>query len=233
MATRPVFIPRTDGGQLVQIEYIDFTWFPGFSLQQRRRSIAALHSSAQSKLKSEKILEVSSKSDLQLGVSLSAFNLKFRAKDRESPVTVESAYQGSKVFEKGGPFKDLFAVSPREARKDTRIADSGKLIGFQFYKDFWSLTPPTAFYDWLYIQTLRQNDALTLDVDQFYAFTDIEYNPERSVSCQASSVALYLALKRRDLLNGAFESPRSFVAVLEKYGHGSAGAPELFRQPLL
>jgi hypothetical protein len=55
--------------------------------------------------------------------------------------------------------------------------------------------PPTAFYDWLYLRALARLDAATLQqLRERDGFTDIAFNPERSLNCQARSAALYVAL---------------------------------------
>ena len=54
--------------------------------------------------------------------------------------------------------------------------------------------PETAFYDWIYITALRQNKELADYLLQFDGFTDIQFNPKRSINCQAKSAAYYVAL---------------------------------------
>src|SRR5690606_4774904 len=111
--------------------------------------------------------------------------------------------QGSKVFERGGPFKDLYAGTSRQAKGDRRLTESGELIGFDFLGEAWPLEPPTVFYDWLYISSLLQNRELARQALQFDAFTDIAFNPKKSMSCQARSLALFAALRQR----GELETP--------------------------
>src|SRR5688572_7480268 len=106
MAIRPVFVPQLSGPRLVRTEYVPFNWAAGFSVAQSRRSIESLHSSIMKTLKIEKILEISTKAPSELGVCLSAFKLKIRTVRKEREFFVESAYQGSKVFEYGGPYKE-------------------------------------------------------------------------------------------------------------------------------
>jgi len=36
---------------------------------------------------------------------------------------------------------------------------------------------------------------------QYQAFTDMEFNPKKSIHCQAYSLAMFVALKKRDLLD--------------------------------
>lgn len=75
MAIRPVFLPSCDSRQLFIERDIEFTWHPGFSVQQKQKSIESLHSRAKSELNIESILEISTKSPIDEGVRSSAFNL--------------------------------------------------------------------------------------------------------------------------------------------------------------
>src|SRR6266545_2909145 len=106
MTQRPVFVPDIDGPPYVQEVWLEFQWFPGFARSQARKSIASLQEAARQRSLAP-VLEVSSKSEDPLGVSLSAFNLTLRIGGSRR-MSVESAYQGSKVFEKGGPFHELY-----------------------------------------------------------------------------------------------------------------------------
>ncbi|MEW6281613.1 MAG: hypothetical protein AB1758_23585 [Candidatus Eremiobacterota bacterium] len=60
------------------------------------------------------LLEISSKSPEPLGRELSALNLTFQ--HQGCRLSVESAFQGSKVFERGGPYHSLYELPGREAR---------------------------------------------------------------------------------------------------------------------
>jgi len=42
-------------------------------------------------------------------------------------------------------------------------------------------------------------------------FTDIEFNPERSVNCQARSVALFCSLTNAGALEAALKTPEKFI----------------------
>jgi hypothetical protein len=215
MATRPVFVPVFDGPVLVKTFHIDFEWFPGMSVSQKQKSVASLHSAAYSPTGATSILEISSKSRDELGVSLSAFNLKFQTVKLKNTLCVECAYQGSKVFENGGPYTDLFGVTAREAKKDDRLSSSGRLKKFRFCGVEWELEPRTAFYDWLYVNALNKQPDLSSKLEQYQAFTDIEFNPERSINCQAYSVALFLALRHRNWLNQT-RSKEGFLSAIDR-----------------
>ena len=56
------------------------------------------------------------------------------------------------------------------------------------------------FYSWLYFIALNQNKSLTKDILEYQAFTDIEFNPQKSLNCQAYSAALYSAMIKNELL---------------------------------
>ncbi|MBK6435536.1 MAG: hypothetical protein IPF83_06455, partial [Rhodanobacteraceae bacterium] len=101
--------------------------------------------------------------------------------------------------------------SSREAKGDERIQSSGRLLGFRFFGAEWELEPLTAFYDWLYINALRKQPDLVERVVQYSAFTDIEFNPTRSINCQAYSAALFMSLVNRGLIEYATSSKAAFL----------------------
>lgn len=214
MATRPIFTAEKSSLGVKKIN-IDFNWSPGMSKVQKQKSIDALHSEAK-KQGITNILEISSKSKLDLGVQLSAFNLSFETK-KGIEVSVESAFQGSKVFEHGGPYSDLLYKSSREAKKDPRIRESGNLKYFQLLNKTFPINPRTYFYDWLYINTLNQpiNKHLADEIMEYEAFTDIEFNPDKSINCQAYSAALYVSLKVNKQLDFVLASQENFLQLLK------------------
>lgn len=211
MAQRPLFIPAAEGPALVRTQYVEFQWFPGMAVSQKQKSVDSLHAAACKLPSISRVLEVSSKSREELGIALSAFNLTFTTVKHNRTFSVECAYQGSKVFEHGGPFVDIFGMTSREAKKDERLRSSGRLTGFRFFGTDWGLEPLTAFYDWLYINALKKQPSVTERLLEYSAFTDIEFNPERSINCQAYSVALYISLHRRGLLEQATSSKEAFL----------------------
>ena len=199
MATRPIFF-ATDSAPFSGDRLVDFTWHPGFAISQKQKSISELHQVAVSNGVCQNPLEISSKSESALGRALSAFNLKAKMGNGRN-VWVENMYQSSKIFQAGGPYRDLLFVSPKEAKQDSRLKESGKVIGFQWRADSpWPLEPKSLFYDWIYLKTLEQNPELAEQLQDFDGFTDIEFNPARSFNCQARTCALWLGLKQADLL---------------------------------
>ncbi len=214
MAKRPVFVPKSSGNLLVVAIPIEFVWHPGMSKSQKQKSIRALHDAANHTRGLKRVLEISSKSEDELGVRLSAFNLMFRTPTGVN-ASVEVLFQGSKVFSRGGPYTDIYQKTSREAKKDQRLKESGHLIVFRYGNRDWPLNPQTVFYDWLYLSALRQNPSLSEQLLEYDGFSDIEFNPEKSINCQASSAALYKSLVDRKLIDIALSSPDEFIKIHE------------------
>lgn len=215
MAKRPVYIPKRKAQSAgVIIKDIDFKWFPGMSKSQKQKSICSLHDAA-NKLNISPILEISSKSVIELGVKLSAFNLMITTKKKNNSFSVETAFQSSKVFDRGGPYTDLLEGTSQQAKKDIRLKESGNLLRFRFFSREFPIKPRTFFYDWLYINAIHQNEGLAEQVVSYYGFTDIEFNPKKSINCQAYSAALYVSLRNLGIVNEALESPEMFLEVLK------------------
>lgn len=216
MATRPIFLPSLGGKLLVTTHYVDFQWFPGMAKSQSQKSIASLHCAAIEHIGVDQVLEISSKSPDDLGVSLSAFNLMIRTVKLGKEFSLECAYQASKVFERGGPFLDLLDVRSLDAKRDPRLNEHGRLVKFRFYGTDWKLEPRTAFYDWLYLSALQKRPELVEQVLTYGAFSDIAFNPERSINCQAYAAALYVSLHKRGLLSEELlKNQSAYLAVID------------------
>jgi len=229
MAVRPIFVPALMGNTLVDRIPVEFEWFPGFSKEQKQRSISSLHENSVKKLGLSSILEISSKSADALGVALSAFNLK---RDLEGYASsIESLFQGSKVFVSGGPYVDIYSRSSLDAKRDPRLKTSGKLVEFDFFGERWPLFPRSAFYDWLYISTLLQHRDRLVKLLNYDAFTDIEFNPQKSINCQAYSAALLVSLLRRGLIDAdKMLCAKEFLELVSKYeaADSRSSQPSLF-----
>ena len=196
MASRPFFIPNNNKDELVKTELVEFKWFSGFAKFQKQKSISSFHENISKQFKYNKILEISTKSEDKLGVKLSAFNLKINFKDNE--YFLESLFQGSKVFLNEGPYEDIYKKESIDAKKDERIKRSD-LKEFSFFGEKFTLE--FDFYSWLYFLALKQNKKLTSEILNYQAFTDIEFNPEKSLNCQAYSAALYSSMITNNILN--------------------------------
>ena len=161
-----------------------FGWAPGFAITQKRKNIAALHEAIRSRGRTP--LEVSTKSTEELGRKLSAFSLEFHGRP------LECVFQSSKVFANGGPYLDLLEKQPKEAKKDPRLASSGRLACFRHEGADWGLEPKTAFYDYIYYNAVRAALAAgeLEELGKYDAFTDIEFNANKSLNTQARSAAI-------------------------------------------
>jgi len=202
MASRLVFLPTASNQPKLYSEHlIAFEWVPGMAISQGTKSVFNLHLSAKEELGVTNLLEISTRSPVDLGIRLSAFNLPIEINGTTVPVEV--AYQSSKIFENGGPFGDLLSGSSISAKQDLRLKESGALIGFRFDGVDWPMRPTPNFYDYLYIRAL-----LNLPRSEFLlnyeAFTDIIYSQstverkgKKSFNCQARSAAIYCSLLRR------------------------------------
>jgi hypothetical protein len=215
MAQRPIFVPSTTGSILVEEVQVQFNWHPGLAPSQKKKNVVELHHAALERGLAP-LLEISSRSEREAGQKLSAFHLKIEVEERET--TVECAFQGSKVFENGGPFTDLYWVESREAKRDPRIRGSGKLISFRFEGEDYPTTPTTVFYDWLYFRALYPHRVWLQRLQQCAGFTDIEFNPARSLNCQARSCATFISLQKRNLLDDAMSSFQKFRNLIQTAG---------------
>jgi len=213
MANRPIFIITNNPKKLFEEKNIEFQFFNGFSLSQKSKSINSLHASAKQQ-GFEKILEVSTKSDSKIGWALSAFNLMVDF-DGDKQISLECAFQGSKVFENNVQYKDIYFKTSIEAKKDTRLKSSGNIIGFEFEENFWQNEPKTAFYDWMYINTLYKNNRdIVEELLEYEAFSDIEFNPKKSINCQARTCAILVSLVKLDLIDKALKSKERFIDIV-------------------
>lgn len=211
MANRPVYEVLACGEHYVKVHNVDFRWYSGYSILQKKKCIESLHASFISLTGCRDILEISSKSSNHIGISLSAFNLGMVTKKTKIKISVESAFQGSKKFSLGGPFQDLYYVPSIKAKKDARLKSSGELLSFDFFGESWPTEPKTLFYDWIYINALHKDEYLKNEILKFSAFTDIEFNPSKSINCQAHSAALYVSLVRRGVIEDVISSKSKYL----------------------
>lgn len=212
MAIRPFFM--ISDNELYLEENCEFKFYTGFALSQKQKSIVSLHEQILKKYPNSNILEVSRKSENPLGILLSAFNLKLNINGNSYPI--ENIFQSSKVFSLGGPYKDLLQVHPRDAKRDERLKSSGKLIAFELNGNTWELEPKTMFYDWLYIHALYRNKNLINNILKYNVFTDIEFNPNKSFNCQARSVAIFVSLYHKGLLEDYLHDKNLFKEIYNR-----------------
>jgi len=219
MANRPIFIAGGLSGVLYEEISLQFKWHSGFAPSQKRKSMHELHDAAR-EIGLEKILEVSTKSEHELGQRLSAFRLDVSLSGITSKI--ECIYQGSKTFEKGGPFPELTKVRPIEAKRFFKDKNLGNITHFEFENKRYENLPFHAFYDWLFLRALSDKENveyLSKNLPKIDGFSDIEFNPSRSINTQARSMAIIKTLIARDEIHDCandFDYFRDHLSVIEK-----------------
>ena len=201
MATKIAFFADKDGFHDEQFEY---QFYPGFALAQKRKNITAIHESITRRHPDAKILEVSRRSDKPIGTKLSAFNLTLDGKP------VECIFQSSKVFINGDHFPFLIDALPGEAKKYVKEHSSSPLECFEYEGGRYPLSPRSAVYDYIYIRALNQHPEIADELMEYDAFTDVEFNQNASINCQARSCAIFVYLKR----SGSYDS---YISSFEEF----------------
>lgn len=196
MAIRPIYLPQNQR-PFFRKNDVDFKWFPGLSTSQKQKSIDSLHQSAKECLHISKILDISSKSKVQEGNQLSAFHLNAYTKDNHyihEDYSVEVVFQTSKVFNDTLHSVDLLGSDVLSVRKSIREREQQGLTGFMLEGIEWGLNPIGAFYNFLYIRSLLRQIALSEKITEYDGFTDIAFNPKKSLNCQAEATAMLVGI---------------------------------------
>lgn len=217
MATRPVYI--VNNNNYIEKKIIEFEWIKGMHISRKLLCSKSLQKSASEELQIDisNFLEISSCADIELGKNLSAFNLKTNFENSDKIYSVESAFQSSKVFQNGGPYKELIHSNSKDAKKDPRIKNSGELLHFEFMGKKIDADGTTIFYDWLYINVLLKNTDLHKSILKYRVFTDIAFNPQKMLNTQAFSIALFVALKLKNIDMSDFRNFEVFKEVTKEF----------------
>ncbi|MCM1131877.1 MAG: hypothetical protein NC340_00235 [Ruminococcus flavefaciens] len=213
MAVRPVYMPK-NSAPFYSIVNVDFKWNGGFAVSQKHKNIKAIHDGFMLIYPESRPLEISSKSLVEAGVRLSAFNLMKYVPELGRSVTVENVYQSGKVFANGCQYTNLLLVSPKEAKRDERLRNSGKLVGFRFDGQDFPLVPESLFYNYIYLNALLENPELAQKLTEYNGFTDIEFNPQKGLSTQAKSSAVFVSLANLGLTD-RIRDYNSFIALFD------------------
>lgn len=226
MAKRPVFISTDNPGWRVVPFETEFVWSAGLAKSQKKKNVVALAQAfaRRRNVSADEVLEISSCGMLEFGIKLSAFNLLLdveglcaslenRVANGVKLITVEAAYQGSKVTVSGGPYIDIYDMSSKDAKRDERIKKP--LKGFKLGKVDFPMNPQTLFYNFLYCAALNQehNKGLMEELVKYKYFTDINFNPNKGISNQAHACALFTSLYRARELDKALESVEAFSKI--------------------
>lgn len=168
MAVRPIFISTGDIESPFSKEDISFEWVKGMSYSQKCKRRDSLASEIAKLYDIKRWLEISTKSDKDIGVKLSAKNLVLKTSTGSN--TVENIYQKAKYFYKG------------------------EIVGFKYNDCVFENEPTGMFYDYIYIYAILQNKELIKDLVQYDIFSDIEFNPKKSINTQARAAAIFKTL---------------------------------------
>ena len=193
MATKMCFF--VDNTNVFEEKIITFTYIKGMAFSQKQKNVLSFHQSIQQQYPNHKILEISTKSNNDLGVKLSAFNLKL------DNSYVESVFQSSKVFEDGTQYEFLKTYHPKEAKQYLSDNKKGSLKCFKYGNVEFPLTPPSMFYDYIYINALTQIPDISNKIKDYDIFTDIEFNEKKQINCQARACAIYSYLLKTNSVN--------------------------------
>ena len=209
MAKKIVFIALEDS---FHEEIVDYEFFPGFAPIQKKKNVKSLEDAIHTKHPGYRVLEVSTKSNNELGVALSAFNLKLDG------LSIESIFQSSKVFLDGIQFDFLIDYQPREAKKYIKEHAKVPLKCFRYKGQEYPLSPASAFYDYIYIKALLQNTTLSNQLINYDAFTDVEFNFNKSINCQARTCSIFSHLMKSGKLNEFISSFDKFITLYKESG---------------
>ena len=178
MASKTVFVPDSDYPYVKEID--------GYSDPEAIRDL--------------NVLEISTRSEVPFGKSLSPFNLDITLKSGKT-AKVECLYQGSKVIESGKQYPELYWGSPRDAALDKRIKGVPP-VAFKFFKRDMPVKPKHSFFNWLYICSLLQKEGDIFEkLERYDGFSDIFYSPRKDPNCQARAAAIYVSLVREGIIS--------------------------------
>lgn len=169
MANRPIYLSTGNILNPYHEENINFEWVPGYSYKNKERRRESLKKEIEKQYDIAKWLEVSTISDKDIGRKLSALNLMLTLTDN-SKHSVESIYQTSKIY------------------VDNHI------VKFKFRSTEFENNPYGMYYDYLYMVALYQNQEYHELIKNYYLFTDLFFNPNKSINTQARAIAIFKTL---------------------------------------
>ncbi|MCE5196660.1 MAG: macro domain-containing protein [Negativicutes bacterium] len=211
MSVKPIFISINRPPYCKTFE-ADFEYNKGLATAQKQKNIIAIHDVFTGKYPGKQILEISAKATHPLGLALCAFQLEKQVPSLGKSIAIENIYQASQIFEKGGPFLEIYDLKPKTARKFAELKTNGKLIGFRYEDQQFPPEPKTGFYTFLYVNALMESKELAEQLLLYDAFTDIDFNSEKNVNSAARAAAVFVALSRLNLLEKA-QNYETFAAL--------------------
>ena len=92
----------------------------------------------------------------------------------------------------------------------------------------WDISPSTMFYDYIYLSALKKREKLCEELMQFDTFTDIEFNPQKSINCQARTVAIFVTLNKYGLFDKFISDKELFKSIYLEKPHSEGIQTSLF-----
>ena len=150
-----------------------------------------------------RLLEISGRSDQELGKRLSAMRLPPAS---GTSGTVEAAYQGAKDFGHGPSKAIRGARTGYDAKRESRTREAAAeqpLQGFEHEGTKWPAEGGTDFYDWLWsTSALVHEKDVGRKLEAYDGFTDQFHRPARAGdpprACQAKAAATLVSLLREE-----------------------------------
>lgn len=231
MADRPVFI-KTNRTPYVATQIIEFKWFMGMSKSQARKRVVSLHDAAQFQgLKN--VLEISTASNSDLGIRLSAFNLPVTinfgsaAEPNIQTHSVETIYQSSKVGshedKKVGPHPEWLGLEGKAVKAKIKETKMDSINLYQYGQNAWPANPSESFFTWLYINGLIQEEGLIEKLAEYDGFTDIYFNPKKTNNCQARAAAQAVSIYQSGKLEEIMATRKSYLQFAKGNPSGLVG----------
>lgn len=231
MADRPVFI-STNKTPYVGIQNIEFSWDMGMAKSQAQKRALSLHAAAKDK-KLNNILEISTASNTDLGMRLSAFNLPVRINfgTEEEPNiqthSVETIYQSSKVGRcnstNKGPHPEWLGLTGSEVKSMIKETKMDSISLYRYGQNAWPALPTESFFTWLYINGLMQEEGLIEKLAKYDGFTDIYFNPKKTNNCQARAAAQAVSLYKLGRIESIMSSRLSYLTFAKENPSGQVG----------
>jgi len=212
MAKRLYFIAKPSYQGLIVEKTIHFEYFRGQNLSQKHKSIESMHHAIRAFESGGKILEISTVSPDPLGRKLAGVFVLAENEDGND-VSVMNIFESAKVFERGGPYRDLLEKDPLEVSEDERLRNSGRLLGFHYQNESYSLSPRTLFFDWIYMSALYEQKALHEELAAYDIVTDIEYSMNNMFASSARACARFISLYHTGLLDDTMKDIDSFKKI--------------------
>ena len=184
----------------------------------RKNKVQSLHERFSHIYPDKKVLEVSGTSEDELGRKIRSEILEKKIPSLDIKAPVANVYRGSCLFEKGGPYPELYGLSPQKAKNDRRLKEKGSLVHYSYEDTKYTKRPRAAFYYWIYINALLENRELAEQVVKYDAFSDISCSPGGKPFGAARGAAIFTALSRMGLLEQAedFERFRKLMSMEEQ-----------------